>query len=106
MQNMSNGLRYQVLSPWAEADAVPLKGISPRLEGLEGKKIGIFRNFKQASRPYAAVMAAKLRERYPGVEVSVYESDGANVLETETENEAKFRHWVEGIDAAISMFGN
>ena len=47
---MGNNNQYAVLNPWAEVDPVPLKGISPRLTGLEGKKIGIFQNFKQASK--------------------------------------------------------
>jgi hypothetical protein len=105
MRSTSN-VQYRVLSPWADADPVPLRGISPRLASLEGKKIGIFRNFKQAAKPYAAVMAQKLRERYITSQISIYESNGANALETETENEAKFKHWVEGIDAGISLFGN
>jgi hypothetical protein len=51
-------------------------------------------------------MAQRLRERYTTSQISIYESNGANALETETENEAKFKHWVEGIDAGISLFGN
>ena len=35
-----NSSSFEVLSPWAEVDPVPLKGISPRLKSLEGKKIG------------------------------------------------------------------
>ena len=103
--SMSKG-QYQILSPWAEADPIPLKGISPRLTSLEGKKIGLFRNFKRASKPYAAVVTAKLRERFPGMDISLFESNSANVLETETENKAKFEEWARGIDAAILLFGN
>jgi hypothetical protein len=102
----AKGAQYEVLSPWAEVDAVPLRGISPRLPSLDGKRIGIFRNFKQAAKPYAAVMAVKLKERFPNSTISIYESNGANVLETETENKAKFEAWANGVDAAISLFGN
>jgi hypothetical protein len=31
--------QYDVLSPWAEVDPLPLRGISPRLDSLSGKKI-------------------------------------------------------------------
>ena len=31
--------QYEVLSPWAEADPIPLRGISPRLTDLKDKKI-------------------------------------------------------------------
>jgi hypothetical protein len=104
--NSTLGGQYEVLSPWADAEPVPLRGISPRLASLEGKKIGIFRNFKQAAKPYAAVMAQKLKEHYPTSQVSIYESNGANALEAETENKAKFEAWANGVDAAISLFGN
>jgi hypothetical protein len=36
---------YEVLSPWAEVDAASLRGISPRLDSLAGKKIGIFAKY-------------------------------------------------------------
>ena len=39
---------YEVLSPWADADAVSLKGISERVTGLGGKKIGLFHHPKMA----------------------------------------------------------
>lgn len=97
---------YEVMSPWAEVDQLPLKGISPRLASLDGKKIGIFRNFKQAARPYADVMEAILKERYPNSEIIRYDSDGANVLETETENKARFEQWAKSVDAGIFLFGN
>jgi hypothetical protein len=97
---------YEVLNPWAEADPIPLKGISPRLASIDGKRIGLFRNFKQAARPYADVMEAILKERYPNSEIIRYDSDGANVLETETENKAKFEQWAKNVDAGIFLFGN
>ena len=97
---------YEVMSPWAEADSIPLKGISPRLASIDWKKIGLFRNFKQAARPYADVMEAILKERYPNSKIIRYDSDGANVLETETENKARFEQWAKNVDAGIFLFGN
>ena len=49
MESGNNGSVYEVLSPWAEADPVPLSGISPRLEDMTGKKIGLFCNSKRAA---------------------------------------------------------
>lgn len=34
--------RYRALSPWAEVDASAMRAISPRLDSLEGKTIGMF----------------------------------------------------------------
>ena len=42
---------FEVLSPWAEADPVPARGITPRVSSLAGKKIGLFRNNKRAAQP-------------------------------------------------------
>lgn len=103
---MNKNNQYGVLSPWSEADTVPLKGISPRLTSLEGKKIGLFRNFKQASKQMTATIGKKLEERYPGLETSLFDSTDQNVLVTETENKAKFEEWAKGIDAAILLVGN
>jgi hypothetical protein len=32
--------QYEALSPWAEVDPIPPRGISPRVDTLAGKKIG------------------------------------------------------------------
>ena len=104
MMNKNN--QYAVLSPWAEADPVPLKGISPRLTSLEGKKIGLFQNFKQGSKQMAKTIEKNLKERYSGLETSLFDSTDQNVLVTETDNKAKFEEWARGIDAAILLVGN
>ena len=105
---MSNafGGQYEVLSPWAEADPVPLRGLSPRVIDLLGKKIGLFRNFKRAAKPMLTVVEGKLKERYPTSEFSWFDSTAVNVLETETENQEQFREWVDGIDTAVTSFGD
>ena len=41
---MSETNQYEVLNPWAESDPVPMRGISPRLDTMEGKTIGLFQN--------------------------------------------------------------
>ena len=39
---------FEVLSPWAEADPVPMEGLTAeRLTDLNGKKVGLFCNIKQ-----------------------------------------------------------
>ncbi len=47
---------YEVLSPWAEADPISSRGISPRVESLDGKKIGLYRNAKRAAEPVMNVV--------------------------------------------------
>jgi ABC-type lipopolysaccharide export system ATPase subunit len=57
--------QYEVLSPWAEVDPIPLKGLTPRLPELNGKNIGLLINGKRASRPILSVVERKFKERYP-----------------------------------------
>jgi hypothetical protein len=45
--------QFVVLSPWADVDPIPVRGISPRILTLTGKKIGLFVNPKRASMPIA-----------------------------------------------------
>ena len=98
--------QYEALSPWGEADPKPLKGISPRVDNLSGKKIGIFANYKRAAIPIAMSLQERLKSAYPDSKVSIYHSDQWNVTEIETENKDTFKKWVEGKDAVILLVGD
>jgi hypothetical protein len=98
--------QYEVLSPWAEVDAIPLRAISPRLESLAGKKIGLFANSKRAAKPMAKAVEKRLKERFSGCETSLFDSNQPNVLETETKNRDQFIAWAKGVDAAIALVGD
>ena len=98
--------QFRVLSPWAEADPITLRGISPRLNSLTGKRIGLFTNFKRASRPILAEVEKRLKSTYPDCETSLFESRGANVVETETENREQFIAWAKGVDAVVLAVGD
>ncbi len=97
---------YEVLNPWAEVDPVPLQGISPRLDSLAGKKIGLFANFKRAAKPMLAEVEKNLKARFPGIETSLYDSRAPNVDESVTENRAAFTDWVKGVDAVVAAVGD
>jgi hypothetical protein len=99
-------IQFEVLSPWADVEPIPLKGISPRIETLSGKKIGLFVNPKRAAMPIAESIDKRLKTMYPDVQTIVYRNNGANVNEIETENREKFTAWVKGIDAAIAVVGD
>ena|SRR4030042_3766549 len=98
--------QFEVLSPWAEIDPVPLRGISPRLPNLEGKRIGLFRNPKRAGRLILSAIEQKLKERFPTLEFRYYDSSRVNVPEIETENKASFQEWVKGTDGVIAAVGD
>ena len=102
----TGGHQYQVLSPWGEADPIPLKGISPRVASLEGKKIGVFANYKRASVPIAKSVQEKLKAMNPNADVSFYHSAEWNVTEAETPNKEKFTKWAKGVDAVVLDVGD
>jgi len=98
--------QFEVLSPWADADPIPLRGISPRIDTLSGKKVGLFVNPKRAALPMAESIDKRLKAMYPDIETIMYRSYGANVNEIETENKEKFTAWAKGLDAAIAVVGD
>lgn len=102
----SSDIQYEVLSPWADVDPRPLQGISPRLDNLSGKKIGLFANYKRAAMPIARSFQEKLKAKYPDSEFSIYHSTQWNVNEIETNNREKFKNWLQGKDAVILMVGD
>jgi hypothetical protein len=99
--------QYQVLGPWAEADPIPLRGLSaPRLDNLAGKKIGLFVNYKRAARPIAESVEKRLRAMYPDAQISYFVSPEWNVSVVETKNKDKFEAWVKGLNAVILSVGD
>ncbi len=102
----NSSCQYEVLSPWAVVDPIPLRGAAPRPDSLDGKTIGLFRNFKRAARPILEVVERELRKRYPSAKFSWFDSTAANVLETETENREQFAAWIKGIDLAVTSVGD
>lgn len=98
--------QFEVLGPWADVDPIPLRGLSPRIESLAGKKIGLFVNPKRAAMPIAQSIESRLKAMYPDVQTIIYHSVGANVNEIETKNKEKFTAWAKGLDAAIAVVGD
>jgi hypothetical protein len=98
--------QFKVLNPWAEVDPIPPRGISPRLNTLAGKKIGLFANFKRAARPIVTEVEKRLKAMYPDCEASLFDSRGANVIESETKNREQFIAWAKGVDAVILAVGD
>lgn len=104
--NNRNG-QYEILSPWAEADSVPLRGIAPRVMDLAGKRIGLFCDAKRAARPIVTVIEAKLKERFPTATISWYEERRlSGPPQIESERREEFVEWVKGVDAIVSAVGD
>ncbi len=99
-------MQFEVLSPWADVDPIPLRGISPRIPTLAGKKIGLFVNPKRAAMPIAESIIRRLGTMYPDVQTIIFHDTEANVNVIETKNKEKFIAWAKGLDAAIAVVGD
>jgi hypothetical protein len=96
---------YEVLSPWADIDPVPVKGISPRLDGLEEKTFGFFMNSKIAAEPMADIMEEKIKEKYPSMTFSRFVRI-PNISMEETPEKEEYAEWLKGMDAVIYTHGD
>jgi hypothetical protein len=97
--------QYEVMSPWADVNPVPLSGISPRLSDLSGKKIGLFSNGKAAADPMLAVVESRLKQRYDDVSFSMFHR--RVFLEVaQTEDKERYENWVKEMDAIIYAVGD
>ncbi len=96
--------QYEVLSPWADADPIPLKSLkAPRVTDLAGKKIGLFINDKRAAPPIRTVVERKLMERFPTCETSWYDAKGP-VLQGKVVPE--YEEWLKTVDAVVLIVGD
>lgn len=97
---------YEVLSPWAKADPIPLRGLSPRLDTLEGKKIGLLCNNKRAAPLILDVTENLLKQRFPSAAISYFKTQSFSVSSLEKERETEFIDWIKGVDAVIAAVGD
>lgn len=97
---------YAVLSPWAEADPIPLKGLAPRLEDLGGKKIGLLCNNKRAAPLILDAAERILKERFPTCETSRFEATTFSVSSLEPDRKAQFDDWIRRVDAVVASVGD
>jgi hypothetical protein len=100
------GALYEVLSPWSEADPIPLQGLSPRLDKLDGKKIGLLCNNKRAAPVILDVAERLLKEKYPTAATSYFYARSFSVSSLERDRKDEFDDWIKGLDAVIASVGD
>lgn len=98
-------VHYEVMSPWADIDPVPVKGISPRLDELAGKTIGFFLNSKIAAEPMSHIIEEKLKEKYSNTKFSRFVRI-PNISMAETPEKEDYVKWLNGVDAVILTHGD
>jgi len=106
-------MNYEVLSPWADADSIPKRGLTPRVANLEGKTIGLFENHKITAKPILNAVESQLKERYPTCKFSRYISPqdtgpalGPPKQQKDSIYKDKFEDWLKGVDAVIAAVGD
>jgi hypothetical protein len=98
---------YEVLSPWAEADPIPLKGISPRVPELAGRRIGLFASSKPAAPRMMTILERKMKHRFPSSEFSRYNAgEGFVILQTAGKDKERFEEWVRSVDVIAAAVGD
>jgi hypothetical protein len=106
MANEKSGAVYEVLSPWAEADPVPLHGLAPRLDKVDGKKIGLLINSKRAAPRIQSVTERLLKEKFPKAQISQFQARSFSVSSLEPARKQEFEDWLKGLDAVIAAVGD
>jgi hypothetical protein len=99
---------YEVLSPWAETDPVPLRGINPRLPDLRGKRVGLSANYKRAAAPIQDAVEAELRARYGDeITISRFAQTGSHDIGTSEDEGPRFAEWLDKeVDTVIVAVGD
>jgi hypothetical protein len=99
---------YDVLSPWAETDPRPLQGITPRLDDLRGKRIGLFANYKRAAVPIQDAVEAELRSRFGNdIVISRHHQVESSDAASSEDQGASYAEWLEKeVDAVIVAVGD
>jgi hypothetical protein len=97
---------YEVLSPWAEADPIPLHGLAPRLEKLDGKKIGLLCNNKRAAPIMLDATERLIKENFPTASITKFFANSFSVSSLEKNREGEFNDWLKGLDAVIAAVGD
>jgi len=97
---------YEALSPWAEADPITLRGLAPRLEKLDGKKIGLLCNNKRASPLILDVTESLIKEKFPTATITKFLARSFSVSSLEKDREGEFNDWLKGVDAVIAAVGD
>lgn len=104
--NADKNTKFEVLSPWAEADPIPWRGIYERLEGISGKKIGMLHNSKRTAEPALKAIEKRLKTRFPETQFEWFANLKPNTVAVETELKGEFDKWLDGVDGVISAYGD
>lgn len=95
-----------ILNPTSDS-TTELNALAPRVDGLDGKRIGLYDNGKMAAEPVLEVLEGKLRERYDDVTISRHAKETKHDVE-DPEKLAAVSEWAreEDLDVCIGAIGD
>lgn len=84
-----------------------LNALSPRIDSLDGKHIGLYDNAKLAAQPVLEVLRERLDEQYTDVTFSYYSMEHLNFAKDDDKLD-QVREWAraEDLDASIAAIGD
>ncbi len=95
------------MSPWAASDASAPMGLSPRLDTLAGKTIGLYAHFKGHALKILDEVEKELLKLYPDLKFKRFQYI-KEITEIISDPEAapKAAEWAAGCDAVICAYGD
>lgn len=95
-----------MMNPQNPSDVSERYPLSPRLDTLDGKHIGLYDNGKSAAEPVLEVIKLRIQERYDDVTFSKYNLDYLNQSK-DPEKMDDVQAWAaDGLDACIGAMGD
>ena len=78
-----------------------LAPLAPRVEALDGRRIGLYHNAKPAAEPVSAVLTEALSARYPAASFEPF-----HVPARDAEGLASIGEWASEMDACLAVIGD
>lgn len=94
-----------LITPSSADNDTEQKPLVPRVDSLEGKRIGLYDNGKPAAEPLLTAVQEKLTERYPDATFEWYHVEHLNQIKNDDEQESVV-DWAENVDTAIGAIGD
>lgn len=94
-----------LVTPSPSEDEVEQKPLSPRVDSLEEKTIGLYDNGKSAGEPLLTAVQERLSERYPDAQFEWYHVPHLNLIK-EDDVQEDVKAWAADIDVGIGAIGD
>lgn len=100
-------MQYTVLSPWAASEAQQPRPLSPRLDTLAGKTIGLYAHFKGHALKILDEVEAALRARYPDIKFKRYQylKEITEIIDDPVYSR-EAAEWCASCDGIITAYGD